>query len=158
VKKYWQYFVYLLRHKWFVFRECARYGIYWRGIAHDLTKFRPVEFIPYAKYYFGGRPMSEREHEEYTLAWNYHQKRNRHHYHYWIMFSRGRNSALPMPDKYRKEMIADMRGAARAKKAEQSVAEWYLERRGKILLHRETRAWVEAELGIEPEIGYRPFE
>lgn len=159
MKKYWQYFCYLLRHKWFVFVECARYGIYWRGLAHDMSKFLPAEFAPYARYYFGGRPIGAANQEKYNLAWNYHQKRNRHHQQFWFMISGDRQIIFfSMPDKYRKEMLADWRGAARAKKAATSAAEWYLERRDRILLHPETRAWVEAELGVEPEVGLWPFE
>jgi hypothetical protein len=155
MKKYWQYLFYLLRHKWFVFRECARYGIYWRGITHDMTKFLPSEFIPYANYYFGEQPVNESNQEKYNLAWLYHQKRNKHHQQFWFMVAGDRQIIFfPMPDRYRKEMIADWRGAALAKRAAKSAAEWYLERRGKILLHGKTREWVEKELGIEPRIGY----
>jgi len=44
------------------------------GITHDLTKFLPTEFIPYANYYFGEQPVNESGQEKYNLAWLYHQK------------------------------------------------------------------------------------
>jgi len=53
---------------------------------------------------------------------------------------------LPMPDKYRREMLADWRGAGRAITGEDNTYDWYLENRDKILLHPDTRYWVEGEL------------
>lgn len=150
MKKYWRYFLYLWRHKWFVFRECARYGLYWRGVMHDATKFLPAEFFPYACYYFSGRPIGADDQQRYNLAWLYHQKRNKHHQQFWFMVTGDRQLLFfPMPDEYRKEMVSDWRGAALAKRSAKNAREWYLERRDKILLHPETRAWVERELGIE---------
>jgi len=53
MKKYLQYLSYVLRHKWHVSLECFHHGLYWRGITHDLSKFLPDEFIPYARYFYG---------------------------------------------------------------------------------------------------------
>lgn len=55
--------------------------------------------------------------------------------------------ALPMPDKYRREMLADWRGAGMAQGKPDTTA-WYKENRDKIILHPETREWVEEELGL----------
>lgn len=52
MEKYWKYFKYVIRHKWYVLIECFKKGQYWRGITHDLSKFLPDEFIPYAKYFY----------------------------------------------------------------------------------------------------------
>ena len=48
IKKILTYLSYLLRHKWFVFIECCKQGIFWRGLVHDCSKFLPDEFFPYA--------------------------------------------------------------------------------------------------------------
>jgi len=53
MKKYFEYLIYVLRHKWYVFIECCRVGIIWSGLTHDLSKFLPDEFIPYANYFYG---------------------------------------------------------------------------------------------------------
>jgi len=37
--KYLIFLNYLIRHKWYVFVECCRYGVPWRGISHDMSKF-----------------------------------------------------------------------------------------------------------------------
>ena len=36
--KVWQHFKTITRHKWLVFQGCARVGLYWQGITHDLSK------------------------------------------------------------------------------------------------------------------------
>ena len=53
MNKYFKYFHYIIRHKWFVFLECYKEGIIWRGITHDLSKFLPSEFFPYANHFYG---------------------------------------------------------------------------------------------------------
>ena len=53
---------------------------------------------------------------------------------------------LPMPDKYRKEMLADWRGAGRAQGYGDNTNEWYKVNRNKMQLHPETRAWIEYQL------------
>ena len=34
---------------WYVFVECAKRGILWRGLIHDWSKILPSEFVPYYK-------------------------------------------------------------------------------------------------------------
>lgn len=59
--KYLKYLRYLLRHKWYVGIECFKRGLYWRGIIHDMSKFRPAEFIPYTNFFYGkGRGTRQR--------------------------------------------------------------------------------------------------
>lgn len=47
IRAHLSYLKYVLRHKWFVFRECQRVGITWRGIVHDMSKFSRAEWEPY---------------------------------------------------------------------------------------------------------------
>lgn len=54
----------------------------------------------------------------------------------------------PMPDVFRREMLADWRGAGRALGYPDTKA-WYVKNRDNIHLHPETRAWVEKQLGVE---------
>ena len=56
--------------------------------------------------------------------------------------------ALPMPDRYRREMLADWRGAGMAINGKDETAEWYVKNRENIILHPETRAWIEEQLGV----------
>lgn len=55
--------------------------------------------------------------------------------------------ALPMPDRYRREMLADWRGAGRAY-GNTDTRGGYLKNREGIILHPETRVWVEDQLRI----------
>lgn len=54
----------------------------------------------------------------------------------------------PMPEVFRREMLADWRGAGLAL-GFPDTAGWYMKNEGNIILHPETRAWVEVQLGIE---------
>jgi hypothetical protein len=157
-----------LRHKWYVFVECCKLGIPWLGIIHDWSKFLPSEWIPYARYFYGDYPDWQKmdawaksyyfgptkqsvEHD-FDVAWLHHQHRNKHHWQRWLLTldsarSDGKLIALPMPDKYRREMLADWRGAGRAY-GNPDTAQWYLQNREQITLHSETRRRVESELGL----------
>jgi len=59
----------------------------------------------------------------------------------------GSLKVLPMPDRYRREMLADWRGAGLAQGTPDTV-KWYKANRDKMQLHPETRAWIEERLGL----------
>jgi hypothetical protein len=56
--------------------------------------------------------------------------------------------ALEMPDRYRREMLADWRGAGRAISGKDDAVTWYIKKRDEIILHSKTREWIEHQLGI----------
>ena len=45
----------ITRHRHEVIRNCAKAGILWQGLAHDLSKYSPEEFLPGIRYYQGTR-------------------------------------------------------------------------------------------------------
>jgi len=144
--------VYLLRHKWYVFLECVKLGIVWRGIVHDLSKFSPAEFKWYAEKFFSGKKTDEIE-KGFDRAWLHHQRVNDHHWQWWVKIKEvkegGKGLAvevLPMPDPARREMLADWRGAGRAQGKGDDVKEWYEANRDRMILHDETRAWIEEQI------------
>lgn len=157
---YLKYLWAVLRHKWFVFLECYKLGIPWLGIIHDLSKFLPSEFVPYARHFYGpASHHSDETHEAvgicddpaFDLAWLHHQHRNKHHWQRWLLTmdsARGSDKivALPMPDRYRKEMLADWRGAGHAYGNSDTVG-WYVKNSAQIQIHGATRDWIEIELG-----------
>lgn len=165
MKRHLQYLRYVLRHKLYVFQECIKLGLFWAGIWHDMSKFRPDEWVPYADWFYGGgadapeynygdaksqlgdmhtRPWYKRRFDE---AWNHHQKRNPHHYQYWLLtMDSGETVTLEMPDRYRREMLADWRGAGRAINGRDETLEWYTRNRENMILHPSTRAWIEHQL------------
>lgn len=103
MRQHWQYLKYVIRHKWFVFLACLQYGLIWRGIKHDWTKFLPSEWGPYVQYFYGPKvahptkkklkdgefvPVMEVPSDvqiAFDHAWNHHQKRNSHHWQYWLL-------------------------------------------------------------------------
>jgi hypothetical protein len=223
---YWKYLKYVIRHKWYVFIECCKLGIPVRGLLHDLSKLLPSEFFPYAQYFYGNNFPNEQWHgdirlhipykwtvdsvkEAFDLAWLKHQKRNLHHWQYWLLVMDRSNKEftiqamgdgypmflsrnnrylamfddsilfkedkvlpnfnndnaykyakeiqdrlnkspqiLDMPLKYRKEMLADWRGAGRAINGKDDTNSWYLKNISNILLHHNTRVWIEKALGF----------
>jgi hypothetical protein len=54
-----------------------------------------------------------------------------------------------MPDRYRREMLADWRGAGRAITGQDNTRAWYLKNRENIWLHPTTRTWVEHQLELD---------
>ncbi len=57
----------------------------------------------------------------------------------------------PMPDVYRREMLADWRGAGMALGFPDTLG-WYTKNRDNLKLHPETRAWIEAQLSPVPVV------
>lgn len=154
MNRYIKYARVVLTHKWYVFLECCKLGIPWRGVVHDLSKFMPREFKHYARWFHtpslvDGSAYKQFLKGRFDVAWLHHQKRNPHHPEYWILASRGKpDVALPMSDVYRREMLADWRGASRAYAGDSDVTAWYLGCRDEMRLHPDTRAWIEGQLGL----------
>lgn len=100
----------VLKHKTEVAKICFKFGLYWQGIVHDMSKFSPTEFIPSVKYYSGVRSPIEAEKEEkgYSMAWLHHKNKNKHHFWYWVDYnSKQVQTPVRIPLKYVYEMIAD---------------------------------------------------
>lgn len=146
---YLKYLVYIIEHKINVGIECLKAGLYIHAITHDLSKFRPSEFIPYARWFYGkqgkdfngGFAWEFKIHwklgEEFEMAWNLHQKRNKHHWNFWISID-GKNNfkTISMPPKYIRQMICDWEGMGR--KFNDTWIEFYNNNKHKFLLHEET--------------------
>jgi len=163
MQRYLSYMKYVTIHRWFVMVECFREGLIWQGLIHDLSKYRPTEFIPYAKFFYdpNGIKRTVREKSGYykptdtgdvafDYAWLLHQKRNKHHWQWWILpEDEGGIKTLSIPANYIKEMICDWRGAGRAQgvKDWQNPSRWYEINKHKMQLHGETRKNIEMFLG-----------
>ena len=157
--KFFEYMSYLLRHKYYVFIECVKLGIPWLGVIHDWSKFLPGEFIPYMNYFYGHETKQIRDETGYykptdtgdysfDFAWLLHQKRNKHHWQWWILpEDDGGFKVLEMEERYRFEMLADWRGAGMAQGKQDTLA-WYSKNKGKMMLGKEARQWVEEQLCV----------
>lgn len=166
--KHLKYLNYLLRHKWYVFLESIPEGIIWRGLLHDMSKFFPSQWFPYANYFYGkkGDDITKGRDETgyykptdtgdkaFDFAWLLHQKWNRHHWQWWILpEDEGGVKILPMTEPYLKEMICDWIGAGKAQghfspKNDKyfETRNWYRKNRNKMQLHPATREWIEDKI------------
>lgn len=140
------------RHK--VISHCAKAGILWQGLFHDLSKYSPTEFITGAKYYQGTRSPNEIEREMYgySPAWMHHKGRNRHHYEYWNDYNPKEKKvmAVKMPLKYLVEMFCDRVAASKIYQGENYTDAHPLEyfERGKHLMfiHPDTQKTLQSWL------------
>jgi hypothetical protein len=147
--KYIRHFITITRHKVFVMLACFRAGLIWQGITHDLSKYSLVEFAASAKYFQGnGSPIDKEKRERgYSIAWQNHKGKNRHHWHYWTDFEDGKLIVLKMPPKYVIEMICDWVGAGKAynkgKWTIDTLKAWYAKNRDIYHLHTSTKAYID---------------
>lgn len=165
IRRHYQYAKYVLKHKLFVMLECFKRKMYWQGITHDLSKFLPSEWFPYARHFYNadGTKKTVRDGTGYykptdtgdkafDMAWFLHQKRNRHHWQWWVLPEDGGGvKVLPMGFKYAKEMWCDWISAGRAQGVEDwyNPKRWYEKNRGKMQLCPATRSLVEFWLDYE---------
>ncbi len=113
LRNIFKHFLLVVRHKHRVFINCAKCGIIWRGIVHDLSKFTPTEFFESAEFYQGNRsPIGVcRRTRGVSYAWLHHKGRNKHHIEYWLD---GDCEVTPlMPYKYAVECVCDKLAATR---------------------------------------------
>ena len=151
MRRHWAYLKYVLLHKWYVLQAGIRTGApIFRLLVHDWSKFRPSEWLPYARTFYDERGGSQYQPDpNFDQAWNHHQKRNKHHWQYWLLKKdNGKLIPLPMPLGYVKEMVADWAGAGRAIHGRWEVTGWYEKNRQLIILHPKTRGLVEALLQL----------
>ena len=75
----------VIRHKHKVFIHCAKCGLVWRGMVHDLSKFHPTELFESAAFYKGYRSPIDfcRKERGMSKAWLHHRAKNKHHIEYW---------------------------------------------------------------------------
>lgn len=151
----------LIIHDWSKFtpREWRAYATKFHGRTPSFGALR-------ARY--GGRPNDEQNAKDYKaavdLAFNYawlsHQHRNPHHWQHWLLAEDNpskrletpqtsgapRAFALPMPEHFIREMVADWMGAGRAITGRWECAEWYVKNRDNLVLEHQTQIRVEGLL------------
>ena len=155
-----KYLRYVLRHKWYVMLACFQHGLFWRGITHDLSKLRPSEFFPYARHFYGPNPQkrdstgyykpTDTGDKAFDFAWLLHQKRNRHHWQWWILpEDEGGVKVMEMGKNDWLEMMCDWIGAGRAISGRKIVKPWWDANRHKMQIHPDTvrriERWVEMQ-------------
>lgn len=150
IRRYLAYLIAVLRHKYYVFLACLQVGgiPILSALYHDLDKFTPAMFGAYARNFYNTDGTKKAKGEYYELpefdqAWNSHQKRNKHHWQYWLItYDDGSSVALRMPDRHMREMLADWIGAGRAY-GDPNTGGWYAKNRDRIRLNEDTRTALE---------------
>lgn len=136
-----KYLRYVLLHKFYVFRAGLAIrkviGVpeptwrwVWRLLVHDLSKFRPSEWMPYATYFYGDAPViafgdarvllpgavgpdqaaeiTRTRKAKFQAAWLWHIHRNPHHWQHHILHEdSGKTFILVPPAPLAYEMVAD---------------------------------------------------
>lgn len=151
----------ITRHRHKVIAHCAKAGILWQGLWHDLSKYSPTEFIPGAKYYQGTRSPNEKERElyGYSKAWMHHKGRNRHHYEYWNDYNPKSKQIenVEMPLNYVIEMFCDRVAASKiyngASYTDRDSLDYFGRVKGKHRMHENTEKLLEGLLTMLSEKG-----
>ncbi len=163
-----KHFKTITKHRHKVICHCAKAGILFQGLRHDLSKYSPVEFINGARYYDGTRSPNEIERREngYSKAWLHHKGRNRHHFEYWVDYNPvlRRSAPVKMPLKFVIEMFCDRVAASKIYQGKNyddaKPYEYYLKGIAKNYLHPETAQLLEKLLimlkdeGEDKTFGY----
>ena len=154
----WLHFKTITRHKLLVMHYCFRAGMYKQGLLHDLSKYAPVEFLVGCKYYQGDRSPNNAEREDTGISksWLHHKGRNKHHFEYWIDFSKTSQgiAGAKMPVNYLVEMVMDRIAACKVYRGKDytdaSAWEYYQRERPYLgsAMHPQTKAELEKILMI----------
>ena len=149
------------RHRHIVIKNCARAGILWQGLKHDLSKYSPTEFVPGVKYYTGDRSPNEGERKDlgYSRAWIHHKGRNKHHFEYWqdISTQTHKYEYMSMPYRYVAEMFCDRVAASKIYRGKAYVdsdpLNYFVGRHAKSIMNPETAGDLEELLSMLAEKG-----
>ncbi|HKL73020.1 MAG TPA: DUF5662 family protein [Candidatus Onthovivens sp.] len=115
MKKFFQHFILVTRHRHRVMRNAAHLGIFFHSLGHDLSKYSKEEFLRSYKYYSGNESpiFKERfDNDLYSRIANHHCSKNKHHYEYYIDFYKGNVLTRNIPYCNALEMVADMISAS----------------------------------------------
>ena len=99
-----------------MFYYATKLGIPWLGFIHDLTKFTPTEFLLSVKYFDGRRSPTiiERNYKDnFSEICVRHTGRNKHHWQYWVDYTRYEMVVGRIPFKRCLEYAADVLSASR---------------------------------------------
>lgn len=128
---------------------------------HDLSKYLPEEFGPYATWHFGTEEERQEKYvySDYMIAWQHHINSNPHHWQHWILGTIkpkskdgiDENKAVVIPWEFILEIVVDIQAAEIQYQKRQDMSGWLNKNFNKMILHKETR---ENVLLILEDFGY----
>jgi hypothetical protein len=136
---YLKYLWIVIKHKWFILSCVRRTGISFlpRLLLHDMSKFLPSEFVPYARYWCKApERRTEQEIRAYERAKRLHHSRNKHHWQWWLERSDEEIETLyPIPMDFNSliELVCDWRAAGLAYKGVDDSKNYYVREGPEIL-------------------------
>lgn len=145
------------KHRRLVLRHCAKCGILWRGLVHDLSKFSPTEFFESAKFYQGNRsPIGAcRRAQGVSYAWLHHKAHNKHHPEYWCDDDCAEHPMMPYV--YAVECVCDKLAATKAYNGENfepTKPLWHWETYGsKVRANEKTKSFIKKVLSDYAALG-----
>lgn len=156
-----KHFATITKHRHKVIAHCAKAGILWQGLRHDLSKYSLREFVPGARYYTGTRSpnVGERLDKGYSEAWLHHKGRNRHHFEYWTDYNPKTRLIEPvkMPLRYVAEMFCDRVAASKIYRGSEyrgtDPLAYFMNSKGIRVIHSETSDFLEMLLRMLAEKG-----
>lgn len=161
LKRLFGHFTTITMHRHEVIKNCAKAGILWQGLWHDMSKYSPTEFWVGVKYYIGTKSPNEGERIAYghSKAWMHHKGRNKHHFEYWTDYDPNTKimSPVKMPIKYVKEMFCDRIAASKIYQKEnysdKHPVEYFLRAKGRREINPDTSDTLEMLLRMLAEKG-----
>ncbi len=114
--KFFKHLWVVVKHKYNVLKYASKLGIFWTGLVHDLTKFTPTEFNRSVKYFDGRRSPTIIERsacDNFSYICVAHTGRNKHHWQYWVDYTRSDVIVNRIPFKHSLEYVADVLSASK---------------------------------------------
>lgn len=151
-------------HRKYVRKACAKMGILWQGLLHDLSKYSITE-LKICKYWTGTKSPHQvcRETIGYSPSWIHHYHKNKHHFQFWWDETEyGKIVPIKMPYKYVIESVCDMLGASKAYNPKNWTPDmlwqyWINKCKGKRIMHTESTYLTEKLIWNLKEYGEDKF-
>ena len=114
--KFFKHLWVVIKHKSNVLYYASKLGIFWTGLVHDLTKFTPKEFNRSVKYFHGKKSptiVERASHDNFSYICVAHTGRNKHHWQYWVDYTRWEIVVNKIPYRHALEYVADVLSASK---------------------------------------------
>ena len=114
--KFFKHLWVVIKHKHNVTKYASKLGIFWTGVIHDLTKFSPTEFGLSVKYFHGKKSptiVERADNDNFSYICVAHTGRNKHHWQYWVDYTRYEMVVNRIPYKHSLEYVADVLSASK---------------------------------------------